>query len=65
MKYKYKIIPVEFNNTPKLMAKDEGAIDNLGKDGWELVAVVPIAVKGNTEGGLAYFKHAISDKLDF
>jgi len=36
------------------------AINDLGSEGWELVAVVPFAGEGDTEGHTLYFKRRIS-----
>ena len=36
------------------------AINDLGSEGWELVAVVPFAGEGDTEGHTLYFKRRVS-----
>jgi hypothetical protein len=41
VKFEYKIMPVDVGDTESL-AQDEGILNELGQQGWELVAAVPI-----------------------
>jgi hypothetical protein len=43
MKFEYQIMPVDFNGDPNSLAQDDSILNNLGKDGWELVSACPVS----------------------
>ena len=60
MRYEYKIQPTSLGDpngeNPQVLHEDEQILNNLGKDGWELVAVVEPSIQYLALGrSLLYF----------
>jgi hypothetical protein len=69
MNYEYKtvIIPIEFSGViDKKVAFStldnlNGELNDLGKDGWELVSVLPISLVASTHWGIHYLKRKLEE----
>ena len=60
-KYEYKIMPVDFDpQSSESLDQDERVLNMFGKDGWELVAVMPKVEIAKIPRFLYFLKRPIS-----
>jgi len=60
-KWEYEILKGQRDTSGQLIGDDQGKLDKLGKDGWELVSVQADDIQGSTSTQLSlYFKRPLS-----
>jgi hypothetical protein len=60
MNFEYRTVDFSANQT-RQAARDD-LLNQAGRDGWELISVVPTIINGDTDAFIAFFKRPVAVK---